>query len=92
VRTFHYFGLSYSYTVYAISSIERNYIYVGLSSELEERITRHQKGYGRTTRPYRPFKLIYTEEFSSRAKARLHEKNLKSGSGKEFLEGIQSIV
>lgn len=35
--------------VYAISSLNRNYIYVGLTSDLESRIARHNKGYEKTT-------------------------------------------
>ena len=35
--------------VYAISSLNRNYIYVGLTSGLESRIARHNKGYEKTT-------------------------------------------
>ena len=47
--------------VYAISSISRNYIYVGLTSNVEERIKRHNLGYEQTTKPYKPFLLIYSE-------------------------------
>ncbi|WP_369431592.1 GIY-YIG nuclease family protein, partial [Rhodohalobacter sulfatireducens] len=45
--------------VYAIESKERNYIYVGMTNDLRRRISEHQNGYERTTKPYRPFKLIY---------------------------------
>ena len=76
------------YTVYAISSLSRDYIYVGLTSNLENRLMRHNKGYEKTTRPYRPFKLIYTEECEDRKSARQREKYLKSGVGKEMLRGI----
>ncbi len=72
--------------VYAIKSDERNYIYVGLTSDLNARVERHNKGYERTTKPYRPFKIIYTKKFSTRKEARLYEKYLKSGIGKEFLK------
>ena len=75
--------------VYAISSIDRNYIYVGLSSNLDVRLDRHNKGYEKTTRPYVPFRLIYTEECSSRIQARKREKYWKSGIGKERLRAIR---
>ncbi len=73
------------YYVYAISSINRNYIYVGLTGNLQERLQRHNKGYERTTRPYAPFLLLYQEMVQDRKTARLREKYLKSGIGKEFL-------
>ncbi len=76
------------YYVYAIKSLSRNYIYVGLTNNLERRIYDHNKGYNRTTKPYSPFKTIYTEEFNSRIEARIREKYLKSGIGKEFLRRL----
>ncbi|WP_317048349.1 GIY-YIG nuclease family protein [Candidatus Ulvibacter alkanivorans] len=44
--------------VYALSSIERKYIYVGLTNNLNRRIAQHNSGYEKTTKPYRPFSLI----------------------------------
>jgi putative endonuclease len=54
------------YHVYAISSQVKRYIYVGLTSNLEERLRRHNKGYEQTTKAYRPFKLIYKEGCDTR--------------------------
>ena len=77
------------YKVYALKSRLRNYIYVGLTSNLEERIRRHNDGRERTTKAYRPFELIYSEEHLTREEARKREKYFKSGVGKEFLKKIQ---
>lgn len=77
------------FTVYALSSEVRSYIYVGMTSNLEKRLTAHSRGYERTTKPYRPFVLIYTEEYSTRKEARMREKYLKSGVGKSYLKSIQ---
>ncbi|QED39136.1 GIY-YIG nuclease family protein [Antarcticibacterium arcticum] len=73
------------YFVYSISSLTRNYIYVGLTDNVERRFIQHNTGRNKTTKPYLPFKLIYTEEFPDRDAARKREKYLKSGIGKEFL-------
>jgi len=75
--------------VYAIRSLTRNYIYVGLSNDYERRIREHNDGYERTTKPYRPFELILIEEFSTRPEARQREKYLKSGVGKAYLKGLR---
>jgi len=77
------------YFVYAISSISRKYIYVGMTNNLNRRISDHNKGYNRTTKPYAPFELIFTQEFPSRIEARIKEKYLKSGVGKEFLKSLK---
>jgi putative endonuclease len=74
------------YYVYAIKSIERNYIYVGLSENVDRRFEEHQSGRNKTTKPYRPFSLILTEIYETRQEARDREKFLKSGVGKEFLK------
>ena len=76
------------FTVYAIKSISRNYLYVGLTNNLEKRFKRHNKGYEKTTKPYSPFKIIFTEKFKTRLEARKREKYLKSGIGKEMLKSI----
>ena len=49
---------------------------------------RHNNGYEKTTKPYTPFKLIYSEKVETRIEARKREKYLKSGIGKEFLKSI----
>ena len=49
------------YYVYAIRSLVRNYIYVGLTNMVERRINEHNKGQNRSTKAYIPFELIYVE-------------------------------
>ena len=77
--------------VYAIKSLSKNYIYVGLTSNLEERLRRHNQGYEKTTRAYKPFVLLYAEDCDDRIIARQREKYLKSGIGKEFLKSLLKL-
>jgi len=77
------------YFVYVISSLDRNYIYVGISDNPERRITQHNKGYNKTTKPYSPFRKILLEEYPDRIKAREREEKLKSGFGKEYLKNLK---
>ncbi|MBL7723535.1 MAG: GIY-YIG nuclease family protein [Chitinophagaceae bacterium] len=74
--------------VYAISSVERNYIYVGMTDNLERRLAEHNTGENRSTKAYRPFMLIYQEASIDRTTARKREKYLKSGDGKEILKSL----
>ncbi|WP_318309584.1 GIY-YIG nuclease family protein [Flagellimonas crocea] len=73
---------------YALNSLDRNYIYVGITSDIERRIKEHNLGKNKTTKPYRPFVLIFKKEFKTRLEARVEEKKLKSGYGKEFLKNL----
>lgn len=75
-------------TVYALKSKDRNYIYVGQTTDLADRIARHNNGREQTTRAYAPFELIYDELHPNRVEARVREKYLKSGAGKEFLKNL----
>ncbi len=77
------------YIVYAISSISRNYIYVGMTQNLEDRLKRHNRGYEKTTKPYSPFILLYSEVCSTSVEARVREKYWKSGIGKEQLRKLR---
>ncbi|WP_318343503.1 GIY-YIG nuclease family protein [Flagellimonas baculiformis] len=75
--------------VYAISSIEQNYMYIGMTGNLEERLKRHNNGRERTTKPYKPSKLLYSEVCNNRMEARIREKYWKSGVGKEQLRKLR---
>jgi putative endonuclease len=74
--------------VYAIESLTHNYIYVGLTSNVDRRVRQHNEGRERTTRPYCPFRLILCEAYATRMEARKREVYLKSGIGKEFLKTV----
>jgi len=64
-------------------SINRNYRYVGLTRDPVRRVKQHEDGREKTTANYRPFIVLFIEEYPSRLEARKREKYLKSGVGKE---------
>jgi len=74
--------------IYALRSEIDGRIYVGMSSNVEKRLKEHNAGYVFSTKGYRPWKLIYIEKALNRLKARIREKYLKSGVGKELLKSI----
>ncbi len=80
------------YYVYAIKSLLRNYIYVGMTNDIERRTLEHNNGENKSTKAYKPFILIHKEQFETRIEARKREIYLKSGIGKEFLKSINGRV
>ncbi|MBN1953334.1 MAG: GIY-YIG nuclease family protein [Bacteroidales bacterium] len=48
----------------------------------------HNSGYTKSTKPYGPWKLIYSEVCESRSEARKREKYWKAGSEKEKLKKL----
>jgi putative endonuclease len=71
-----------------LKSVNRSYIYVGLTDNIIRRTKQHNEGKNKTTKPYLPFVVILIEDYPSRIEARKREKYLKSGSGKEFLKTL----
>ena len=72
--------------VYALQSLKDKEMYIGISANPDMRLIAHNKGMTPSTKSRRPFVLIYTEACRDRFQARLREKKLKSGSGREFLK------
>jgi putative endonuclease len=71
-------------SVYAIKSVVAEYIYVGMTNNLKRRLHEHNAGQNQSTKAYRPFSIIFVEEFENRGAARRKEKYLKSGIGNEY--------
>ena len=74
------------YFIYVLKSQVDGRLYKGLTNNIERRIYEHNNGNTKSTRSYRPWKLVHKESFDSRAEAREKEKYLKSGIGREFLK------
>ena len=74
------------YCVYALKSEKDGRLYIGMSCDVESRLKEHNCGRVRSTRTRRPFKIAYTEVVGDRKAARVREKFLKSGCGREFLK------
>ena len=56
----------------------RNHLYVGSTSNLQNRIKRHRKGDGAEfTKRNNTFKLVYSESFETLKEARRREKQIK---------------
>lgn len=72
--------------VYVIRSINFGRFYVGMSEDPEKRLKQHNSGKTQSTKPYKPWVLVFTESFENRFEARDREKYLKSGIGREYIK------
>ena len=71
--------------VYLIQSIPfPNQRYIGLTSDIKDRIDAHNEGRSPHTSKYKPWKLVTYLAFSNESKAVEFEQYLKSGSGRAF--------
>ncbi len=76
-------------TVYVIESVNSSYRYVGITNNLKDRIKQHNLGQSLSTKPYAPYKIIYTEKYADYTTARKREGFLKSGVGRKFLDTMK---
>jgi putative endonuclease len=74
--------------IYAIHDSPSGDIYVGLTNDIERRMSEHKRGNNRSTKNFKNIKLLYTEQCKDYKSARIREKYLKSGCGKEFLKSF----
>ena len=73
------------YYVYLIQSVSaEGERYLGMTTDLKERLKEHNAGKSFHTSKFKPWKLITYIAFTDRAKAEAFERYLKSGSGHAF--------
>ena len=77
------------FTVYALYSEKYNKIYVGFTSNLEERFKSHNelanKGF---TIKYRPWIILYQEHHLLKTDVIKREKQLKTATGRNFVRSL----
>lgn len=76
------------YYVYVLKSLKDGRFYKGLTKDVETRLKEHNTGQQKSTKGFRPWVLIYKEEFGTLFEAREREKYLKSGIGREFIKKL----
>ena len=74
--------MTYVYLLQSISHPKQRYI--GLTSDIENRLKSHNAGQSPHTAKFKPWKIINYFAFSDESKAAAFEKYLKSGSGRAF--------
>lgn len=63
--------------LYILKSKKDNELYIGSTNDLRKRLKEHNSGLVRSTRPRRPFEIVYYEAYKSEKDARKRERNLK---------------
>jgi len=75
-------SLKYVYLIQSINYPDKKY--VGITSNLKNRLTAHNEGRSPHTAKFKPWRLITSVAFSNEEKARDFERYLKTGSGRAF--------
>ncbi len=75
-------------TVYILYSKKADRYYIGQTSELENRLRRHNRGGSSYTKSGTPWKLVYREKFETRSEAMKREKKLKNAKNLEYIKRV----
>jgi putative endonuclease len=70
---------------YVLKSIHHHYYYKGHCKDLQIRLDQHNAGLTFSNKHYRPFQVVYFEQFETEAEAIKREKYFKSAAGRRFL-------
>ena len=71
---------------YVLQSLKNWNLYVGYTTDLRKRLKEHNQGLNQSTKPYRPWKLIYYEACLDREDAKRREDYLKTSQGQRLLK------
>lgn len=69
------------YKVYILQSIVRKKYYIGHAENIENRLYKHNSGLVKSTKYGRPWEVILTEKYNTRAEAYKRELEIKNYKG-----------
>lgn len=72
--------------VYVLQSKQSGDMYVGYTDNLIRRVKEHNLGLNKSTKPYRPWALIYYEACRNREDAKRREKYCKTSKGRMMVK------
>jgi len=79
------------YFVYMLEN-QKGRHYIGITTDLDRRLAEHNSGGAKSTKPFGPWKMIYSEVFETRSEACKREWHLKNSPGKkEKIDIIQKF-
>ncbi|MCB9206968.1 MAG: GIY-YIG nuclease family protein [Ignavibacteriales bacterium] len=76
------------YTLYILKSLVADRFYVGHTNNLLRRIDEHNSGQTKSTKPYKPWEVVFTIEITSKSEAYNIERFIKSKKSKIFIKKL----
>ncbi len=77
-----------SFFTYIIYSISKDKYYVGYTQDMETRVAKHNNGATRSTRPGRPWTLVYSEKYTEKSTAIKREIEIKNMKSRKYIEQL----
>lgn len=76
------------YWVYVLESQLNGRFYVGHTNDRDRRVEQHNRGEVKSTRPHRPWILVYSEAYATRKEAMRREREIKSRKKRKYIEEL----
>jgi putative endonuclease len=74
------------YYVYVLKSIKKDFVYIGFTHDLRNRLNEHNSKKNLSTKHYAPFELIHYEAYINEKDAKRREEYFKTTKGKVTLK------
>lgn len=78
--------------IYILKSEKYKRYYVGSCENLSKRLSQHNKGFVKSTKPYLPWKMMYNETFTTLREARKRELQIKSWKKRAAIESLIKTI
>ncbi len=78
------------YTTYILHSLSHDRYYIGHTSNIEDRLIRHNSGRSKYTKHGIPWELIYSEVFYTKTEAYQRELEIKKRKSRIYIEKLIS--
>ncbi len=69
------------FSIYILKSLKNGRYYVGQTENMGERIKKHNSGQVKSTKPFLPWQIVYSEQCPTRSDARKRENEIKKYKG-----------
>ena len=66
------------YYIYILKSRKKDWYYVGMTDNIVKRLSQHHAGKTQSTKPFRPFDIVYTEKYDSKTECGKRELCIKN--------------
>ena len=76
------------YYTYIIQSEKNGRFYIGSCRDIDIRIGRHNAGATPSTKPSRPWKLVYSESYPTNSDALKREREIKAKKSRKYIQQL----
>ncbi|HSD64446.1 MAG TPA: GIY-YIG nuclease family protein [Ignavibacteriaceae bacterium] len=76
------------YWIYILKSVKYEKTYIGLTNNIQRRLSEHNSGKSIYTNKFKPWEILYIEEVQNLKDARIREKYYKSAAGRRKIKKI----